>query len=66
MIWLLLNQHYVNLDYTNSRISVLEEVVSSDLQLVQVLVSGMVSSKTMNLVGQEDLNRIGLTGEYPL
>ncbi len=50
MKWHLLNQLYVNLDSENSKISVLEEVVSSDLQLVRVLVSGMVSSKTMNSV----------------
>ncbi len=47
MQWLLLNQHCVNLDSTNSKISVLEEVVSSEVQLVRLLVSGMVSSKTM-------------------
>ncbi len=47
MDWHLLNQHYVSLDSESYRISVLEEVLSSDLQLVQVLVSGMVSLKTM-------------------
>ncbi len=47
MNWLLLNQFYVNTDYTNSKISVLEEVVSSEQQLVQVLASGTVSLKTM-------------------
>ncbi len=48
MQWLLLNQHFVSLDSENFRISVLEEVVSSELQLVRLLVSGMVSQKTMN------------------
>ncbi len=50
MQWHLLNQHYVNLDIINSEISVLEEVVSSEAQLVSVLVSGRISSETMNLV----------------
>ncbi len=51
MKWHLLNQLYVNSDLENSRISVLEEVVSSELQLVQVLASGMVSLKTMTYLG---------------
>ncbi len=49
MKWLLLNQHYVNSDSINSKISVLEEVVSSGAQLVLLLVSGLVSSRTMTL-----------------
>ncbi len=49
MQWHLLNQFYVSMDYGNSKISVLEEVVSSDPSLVQVLVSGVISSKTMML-----------------
>jgi len=51
MQWHLLNQHYVNLDSKNSKISVLEEVVSSEQQLASVLVSGTVSQKTMTLLG---------------
>ncbi len=51
MKWHLLNQLFVNSDYENSKISVLEEVVSSELQLVQVLASGIVSSKTMTYLG---------------
>jgi len=47
MKWHLLNQHCVSMDYTNFAISVLEEVVSSEQQLVQVLVSGKVSLGTM-------------------
>ncbi len=53
MQWHLLNQLYVNLDSENSKISVLEEVVSSDLELVRLLVSGTVSHRTMSLVGQD-------------
>ncbi len=52
MIWLLLNQLFVNLDYQGYKISVLEEVVSSEVQLVQVLVSGRISQETMNSVGR--------------
>ncbi len=51
MKWHLLNQHCVNLDFGNSKISVLEEVISSELQLVRLLVSGTVSLKTMTLLG---------------
>jgi len=51
MKWLLLNQHYVNLEFLNCRMSVLEEVVSSEQQLVQLLVSGLVSHQTMILHG---------------
>jgi len=49
MKWHLLNQHYVNMDFRNFEISVLEEVVSSEQQLVQLLVSGTVSPRTMTL-----------------
>ncbi len=49
MQWHLLNQLCVNLDFVNSKISVFEEVVSSELQLVQLLVSGMASHQTMSL-----------------
>jgi len=55
MDWLLLNQYYAPMDFENSKISVLEEVVSSAQQLVQVLVSGTVSSKTMNSVSHSAL-----------
>ncbi len=47
MKWHLLNQLYVNSVLEDSNICVLEEVVSSELQLVQLLVSGTVSQKTM-------------------
>ncbi len=50
MQWHLLNQHYVNLDYPSYAVSILEELVSSEQQLVQLLVSGMVSRQTMNSV----------------
>ncbi len=66
MQWHLLNQLYVNLDYQNSVISVFEEVVSSELQLVQVLVSGMVCLETMNSVYQRHSNQIELTEESRL
>ncbi len=58
MQWRLLNQHYVNLDFVNSKISVLEEVVSSEVQLVSVLVSGVISSETMNSVDLARFNQI--------
>jgi len=66
MFWHLLNQFYVNISLTDSVVSVLEEVVSSELQLVQVLVSGQVSSMTMNLHfhGQECFSPKGLNVEY--
>ncbi len=51
MKWRLLNQHYVNLDSRSYQMCVLEEVISSELQLVQLLVSGMVSQETMNSIG---------------
>ncbi len=50
MKWHLLNQLFVNSDLENSKISVLEEVVSSEAQLVSVLVSGRTFSETMSLV----------------
>ncbi len=52
MIWRLLNQFYVNLESKSLRISVLEEAVSSGQQLVQVLVSGHISPKTMISLSQ--------------
>jgi len=65
MDWLLLNQLCVPMQGTNSNSCVLEEVISSELQLVQVLVSGRMSFKTMislahsltwfNQTGLEDL-----------
>ncbi len=65
MDWHLLNQHCVNLDSENFEISVLEEVVSSEQQLVQVLVSGVISSKTMTslLHSQEWCNQILLENQ---
>lgn len=51
MKWHLLNQLFVNSDSQNSKISVLEEVVSSEQLLVQLLASGTVSPKTMILLG---------------
>ncbi len=66
MQWQLLNQFYVSTDYRNSEICVLEEVISSALQLVALLVSGTVSSRTMNSVSQTHCNQIGLTEEFRL
>ncbi len=51
--WLLLNQLSVNLELEDCKTSVLEEVVSSEAQLVQVLVSGHISLETMNSVYPE-------------
>ncbi len=51
MQWLLLNQHFVNMECKSLGISVLEEVLSSEQQLVLLLVSGMVSTRTMTLLG---------------
>ncbi len=62
MQWLLLNQHYVSLHPIDLEISVLEEVVSSEQQLVSVLVSGHISLETMNSVDQEGYNQIEHTG----
>jgi len=50
MKWHLLNQCYVSTDYPNSDVSILEEVLSSEQLLVQLLVSGTVSHQTMSLV----------------
>ncbi len=47
MEWQLLNQHCVTLESEDYNVVVLEELISSDLQLAQLLVSGMVSMKTM-------------------
>ncbi len=67
MNWHLLNQHYVSLDFKNYEISVLEEVISSELQLVLLLVSGTVSFETMTSLFRgtglsqkeiEDLSRV--------
>ncbi len=63
MTWLLLNQLFVNLDYNDCKISVLEEVIFSEQQLVQVLASGRISSRTMSSVYPHVLwNPIGRTG----
>jgi len=51
MIWLLLKQHFVHTQSESYRMSVLEEVLSSELQLVQVLASGLVSLETMTSHG---------------
>ncbi len=64
MQWLLLNQHFVNSECINFVASVLEEVVSSEAQLVQLLVSGMVSLKTMSFLSHgtavfNQIDRIG-------
>ncbi len=66
MKWHLLNQHYVSLDYKNSGMCVLEEVVSSEVQLVVLLVSGTVSSKTMSLENLVRFNPTELNEEYHL
>ncbi len=66
MYWHLLNQHCVSLDYISSRISVLEEVLSSEAQLVQVLVSGHISTKTMRSVNPERYSLIDHTQESHL
>ncbi len=60
MNWLLLNQLYVNLDSKSLGISVLEEVVSSEALLVQVLASGRISLMTLtsHFHGMEDFNQI--------
>jgi len=62
MQWLLLNQHYANMDTKNLGISVLEEVVSSEVQLVQVLVSGRISLETMisHLRSHHNCNQIAV------
>ncbi len=49
MKWHLLNQHFVHLESEDYHVSVLEEALSSELQLVQVLASGLVSYQTMRL-----------------
>ncbi len=61
MDWLLLNQHFVSLELQNFEISVLEEVLSSEAQLVLLLVSGTVSRKTMTSVGlgHQGINHLG-------
>jgi len=47
MNWLLLNQLCVNSESKNYKMCVLEEVLSSEVQLVLLLVSGTVSQVTM-------------------
>ncbi len=61
MLWHLLNQLYVNLDLDNSSVCVLEEVVSSEVQLAQLLVSGTISHKTMisHIHGHLCYNQVG-------
>ncbi len=48
MQWHLLNQYFCHMDCINLNVSVLEEAVSSEQQLVALLVSGTVSSSTMS------------------
>ncbi len=62
MKWRLLSQHYVSSGYLNYDDMVLEEAVSSELQLVQVLVSGRMSLTSMKLLGhgQEWFSHSGL------
>ncbi len=66
MTWLLLNQYYASMESKSLKISVLEEVVSSELQLVQVLVSGVISSETMTSLihGITPFSRNALVEEY--
>ncbi len=66
MKWHLLNQLYVNLGPTNLEACVLEEVVSSDLQLVQLLASVMALVRTMTSQDHGHLcyNQIDLKQEY--
>ncbi len=52
MNWHLLNQLFVSLESKSYQICVLEEVLSSELQLVQLLVSGTISQETMMLLGR--------------
>ncbi len=47
MKWQLLNQHCVILESEGYNVAVLEDLISSDMQLASLLVSGMVSMKTM-------------------
>jgi len=65
MNWLLLNQFYAILGPLNFNVFVLEEVLSSELQLVQVLVSGPISFKTMisRPLSQTWYNQIGLADQ---
>ncbi len=64
MDWLLLNQHCVSSDSENYKTSVLEEVVSSEALLVQVLVSGTVSPETSILLGHGlEWNNLDYVGE---
>ncbi len=68
MIWLLLNQLCVSSDFKNSRIYVLEELVSSELQLGQGLASAPISYVTMKLLthGIQCFNQTGRRKEYHL
>ncbi len=52
MKWLLLNQFFTTMEYKDLEESNLALVVSSELQLVTVLVSVMDSSRIMSLVDQ--------------
>ncbi len=63
MKWHLLNQLYVSLGPLSLEDCVLEELVSSDLQLVQVLASVMDYLRTTNSVYQESYNQVDLVRE---
>ncbi len=52
MKWLLLNQFFTTMEYKDLEESNLALVVSSELQLVTVLVSVMDSSRIMSLADQ--------------
>lgn len=55
MKWHSLNQYYVIMESQDSRITVIEDLVSSEQQWVLLLMSGTVSPKTMNLLGRGHL-----------
>ncbi len=61
MQWHLLNQLYVNIRLPKYEISILEDLVSSELQLVSLLMSGSVSRQTMisTSLGFQVSNQIG-------
>ncbi len=63
MKWHLLNQLCVSLGPLNSEGFVLEELVSSELQLVQALASVMDCLRIMTLGDLEVFNQVGLGKE---
>jgi len=68
MEWHLLNQYCEISEFNNSAVWVLEEVISSELQLAQVLASGVISLKTMtsHFPGLKWNNPVSLTEESRL